>query len=168
MQTIWLLGSAALCIYSTTSIAKIWPSTMCCCQYLTNIPESVHSRTNSRKYHMIALTDLNFFRKSVMEFCPFIDSATMDFAKDLELPGLPTTNRGILSSTHTAIMNTFSLKAALRAMFGPSTMLERNASWQLKDVEMNSNKNTLDTGRIELHHCTAWLQVLDYAVQCTI
>ena len=75
-----------------------------------------------------ALTDLNFFRKSVLEFCPFMDSATIDFAKDFELPGFPTTNSGILSSMHTAIMNTFSLRAALRAMFGPSTMFERNTS----------------------------------------
>ena len=93
---------------------------------------------------MITLTDLNFFRKSVLEFCPFIDSAMMDFAKDFELPGFPTTNRGILSWIHTAIMNTFSLRAALQAMLGPSTMLERNASWQLKDIELNINKTTLD------------------------
>ena len=66
-----------------------------------------------------------------------MDLATMDFAKDFELPGFPTTNSGILSSMHTAIMNTFSLRAALRAMFGPSTMFERNTSWQLKDVEEN-------------------------------
>ena len=86
------------------------------------IAEPIHTHAHYN------LTDLNLFRKSVSEFCPFIDSATMDLAKDFELPGFPTTNRGILSSMHTAIMNTFSLRAALRAMFGPSTMFERNTS----------------------------------------
>lgn len=115
---------------------------------------------------MITLTDLNCFRKSVLEFCPFIDSAMMDFAKDFELPGFPTTNSGILSWIHTTIMNTFSLRAALRAMLGPSTMFERNASWQLKDIELNSNKTTLDKCMIELHHYSAWSPVeLGYAIQ---
>ena len=84
---------------------------------------------------MTVLTDLNFFRKSFLEFWPFMDSAIMDFAKDLELPGFPTTKRGILSSTHTAIMNTFSLRAALWAILSPSSMFSRNASWQLLHVE---------------------------------
>ena len=47
----------------------------------------------------------------------------MDLANDLELPGLPTRKRGILSSIQMAIMKTFSLRAAFLAMFGPSTML---------------------------------------------
>jgi len=44
----------------------------------------------------------------------------MDLARDFELPGLPTKNSGILSSIQTTIMNTFSRKAALLAMFCPS------------------------------------------------
>ena len=53
-------------------------------------------------------------------------------AKDFELPGLPTTKSGIRNSVQTAIMNTFSLNAAFRAMFLPSSMLYKNALLQLK------------------------------------
>ena len=57
----------------------------------------------------------------------------MAFASDLELPGFPTRNSGILRSMHTAIINTFSLRAALRAMFSPNTILSSNTSWHLRE-----------------------------------
>ena len=77
-----------------------------------------------------------------------MDSAIIDFAKDLELPGFPTTKRGILSSTHTVIMNTFSLRAALWAILSPSSMFSRNASWQLLCMEIAAcNVHTLKVQR---------------------
>ena len=74
------------------------------------------------------LTCLKDLRRSFWEACPLMESATMALASDLELPGFPTRNRGILRSTHTAIMNTFSLRAALRAMFSPNTILSSRTS----------------------------------------
>ena len=59
---------------------------------------------------------------------PSIEAATMDLASDLELPGLPTRNKGILNSIHIAIINTFSLSAAFLAILGPSFMLSRRTS----------------------------------------
>jgi hypothetical protein len=48
------------------------------------------------------------------------------FAKDLELPGLPTTNNGMRNSVQTAIMKTFSLRAVFLAMFSASCMSFKN------------------------------------------
>ena len=58
----------------------------------------------------------------------------MDLANDLELPGFPTKKSGIFSSIQTTIINTFSLKAVLRAMFGGIFMLFRNTSWHLSST----------------------------------
>ena len=55
----------------------------------------------------------------------------MDFARDLELPGLPTRKRGIRNSMQIAIIKTFSLRAAFLAMLGPKVMLSSSTSWQL-------------------------------------
>ena len=65
-------------------------------------------------------TCLNVLKRADLEASPSMLSVTTVLASDLELPGLPTTNNGILSSIHTTIMNTFSLKAVLRAMLSPS------------------------------------------------
>jgi len=62
---------------------------------------------------------------------PCIEDCTMDLARDLELPGLPTRKRGILNSIQIAIMNTFSRRAAFLAIFGPRVMLSSSTSWQL-------------------------------------
>jgi len=56
----------------------------------------------------------------------------MDLAKDLELPGLPTKNNGILNSIHTTIINTFSLSAALLAILGPNFICLKNMVWHLQ------------------------------------
>ena len=56
----------------------------------------------------------------------------MVFAKDFELPGFPTTNNGIRSSTQITIINTFSHKALFRAMLPLSSNSFKNISWQLK------------------------------------
>ena len=65
---------------------------------------------------------------------PCMLSATTVLASDLELPGLPTTNSGILSSMQTTIMNTFSLRAVFRAMLGPSSNSLSTARWQLRKI----------------------------------
>ena len=77
---------------------------------------------------VVNLTSLNPFSRSDLEACPCIELATMDLAKDLELPGLPTKKRGMRNSMHTAIMKMFSLRAAFRAMFGPRVMLSNSTS----------------------------------------
>ena len=68
-------------------------------------------------------TSLNDLRSFVLDDFPFIELETIDFARDFELPGLPTKKRGILRSMQIAIMKTFSLRAAFRAMFLPNSML---------------------------------------------
>lgn len=74
------------------------------------------------------LTCFKHFSKSLVDDCPRIELATMVLAKDLELPGFPTRNNGILSSMHTVIMKTFSRRAAFFAMLGPKTILSSSAS----------------------------------------
>ena len=81
---------------------------------------------------MSVVTCLKVLKSSDLAASPCMLSATTVLAKDLELPGLPTTNSGILSSTHTTIMNTFSLKAVFLAMLGPSSNSLSTAFWQLK------------------------------------
>ncbi len=66
------------------------------------------------------VTCLKVLKSSDLAASPCMLSATTVLARDFELPGLPTTNNGILSSMHTTIMNTFSLKAVFLAMLGPS------------------------------------------------
>ena len=77
------------------------------------------------------VTCLKVLKSSDFAASPCMLWATTVFAKDLELPGFPTTNNGILSSIHTTIMNTFSLKAVLRAILGPSSNSFSTAFWQL-------------------------------------
>ena len=62
-------------------------------------------------------TFLNSLSLSLVDSSPCIEFETIDFARDFELPGFPTRKRGIRSSMHITIINTFSLRAALRAMF---------------------------------------------------
>lgn len=62
---------------------------------------------------------------------PCMISATMVFARDLELPGFPTKKRGIRSSMEITIMNTFSLRALFFAMFLSKLTFSRNTSWHL-------------------------------------
>ena len=76
-------------------------------------------------------TCLNPRSSSELEAVPCMEAWTMDFARDLELPGLPTRKRGIRSSMQIAIMKTFSLRAAFLAMFGPRVILSSSTSWQL-------------------------------------
>ena len=75
-----------------------------------------------------SFTCLNFCNNGLEEVAPCIESATMDFAKDLELPGFPTKNSGIFSSIQIIIINTFSRKALLRATFCGSFKLFKNTS----------------------------------------
>ena len=70
-------------------------------------------------------TSLNVFIKGFSEAFPNIESATIDLAKDFELPGLPIKKRGILNSIQIAIIKTFSLRAAFLAMFWPNFMLSK-------------------------------------------
>ena len=76
-------------------------------------------------------TCLNPRSSSELEAVPCMEACTMDFARDLELPGLPTRKSGIRSSMQIAIMKTFSLRAAFLAMFGPRVILSSSTSWQL-------------------------------------
>ena len=78
-------------------------------------------------------TCLKFLNSIDLAASPCMLSATTVLAKDLELPGLPTTNSGILTSMHTTIMNTFSLRAVFRAMLGPSSNSFSTACWQLEN-----------------------------------
>lgn len=84
--------------------------------------------------YIVYFTCLKFWNNDDDEAAPCIESATMDLARDLELPGFPTKKSGIFSSMQTTIINTFSLKAVLRAIFGGSFMLFKNTSWHLKLV----------------------------------
>ena len=86
-------------------------------------------------------TCLNVLKRSDLEASPSMLSVTTVLASDLELPGLPTTNNGILSSIHTTIMNTFSLKAVLRAMLSPSFSSFSTAFWQLGEQKCTKNCN---------------------------
>ena len=83
------------------------------------------------KLNLFYFTCLNPLRSSELEAVPCMEACTMDFARDLELPGLPTRKRGIRSSMQIAIMKTFSLRAAFLAMFGPRVILSSSTSWQL-------------------------------------
>ena len=76
-------------------------------------------------------TCLNVLKSCDRAASPCMLSWTTVLANDLELPGLPTTNKGILSSMQITIMKTFSLSAVLRAMFGPSSSSSRTAHWHL-------------------------------------
>lgn len=62
---------------------------------------------------------------------PCMISATMVFARDLELPGFPTKKRGIRSSMEITIMNTFSLRALFFAIFLSKLTFSRKTSWHL-------------------------------------
>lgn len=73
-------------------------------------------------------TSLKCFSKLLDDPAPCIEEVTMLFARDLELPGFPMMNRGILSSMQITIMKTFSLSATLCAMLGPTSILARRAS----------------------------------------
>lgn len=79
-------------------------------------------------------TCLKFLNSLDLAASPCMLSATTVLAKDLELPGFPTTNSGILSSMHTTIMNTFSLRAVFRAMLRPRSNSLSTARWQLKKI----------------------------------
>ena len=76
-------------------------------------------------------TCLNVLKSCDRAASPCMLSWTTVLANDLELPGLPTTNKGILSSMQITIMKTFSLSAVLRAMFAPSSSSSRTARWHL-------------------------------------
>lgn len=77
-------------------------------------------------------TDFSALNTGVFAASPCIASATMVFASDLELPGLPTKKSGMRNSMQITIMNTFSLRAWLRAMLGPRSTPSRNTSWHLQ------------------------------------
>ena len=80
----------------------------------------------------VSLACLNPLSSSELDAVPCMEDCTMDLARDLELPGLPTRKRGIRSSMHIVIMKTFSRRAAFLAMFGPRVMLSSSISWQLR------------------------------------
>ena len=82
----------------------------------------------------IVFTCLKLLNSLDLAASPCMLSATTVLAKDLELPGFPTTNSGILSSMHTTIMNTFSLKAVFGAIFGPKVNSLSTARWQLREI----------------------------------
>ena len=62
-------------------------------------------------------TCFKFLNNALWELPAFMLVDITSFAKDLELPGLPTTNNGIRSSVQIAIINTFSLRAIFLAIF---------------------------------------------------
>lgn len=85
----------------------------------------------SNKNEEFLSTCLKFRNTGEADEFPCIISATMVFASDFELPGLPTRNSGIRSSIETTIMNTFSLRALFFAMFLSKLTFSRNTSWHL-------------------------------------
>ena len=62
-------------------------------------------------------TCFKFLNISLSELPAFMLVDITSFAKDLELPGLPTTNNGMRSSVQIAIINTFSLRGIFLAIF---------------------------------------------------
>ena len=62
-------------------------------------------------------TCFKFLNSLLCELRAFMLVDITSFAKDLELPGLPTTNNGMRNSVQIAIMKTFSLRAVFLAMF---------------------------------------------------
>lgn len=85
-------------------------------------------KINISNKNEIMSTCLKFRNSGETDEFPCIISATMVFASDFELPGLPTRNRGIRSSIETTIMNTFSLRALFFAMFLSKLTFSRNTS----------------------------------------
>ena len=88
---------------------------------------------NLIEYNLVKLlnvihTSFSFRNNSISELGPFIEFIIIDFAKDLELPGFPTRNSGILRLVHTTIINTFSRRAEFLAMFFPNFMLSNKTS----------------------------------------
>ena len=71
-------------------------------------------------------TCFKFLNNSLREFPAFMLVDITSFAKDFELPGLPTTNNGIRNSVQIAIIKTFSLKAIFLAIFCPSCTSFKN------------------------------------------
>ncbi len=80
---------------------------------------------------MRPLTCLSFLKSSDPDASPCIDFEMTVLARDFELPGLPTKNRGMRSSMQINIMKTFSLRALFRAMNASSSTSSRNTSWHL-------------------------------------
>ena len=90
-----------------------------------------HNPTEYELRSITSLACLNPLKSSELDAVPCMEDCTMDLARDLELPGLPTRKRGIRFSMQIAIMKTFSRRAAFLAMFGPRVMLSSSTSWQL-------------------------------------
>lgn len=87
---------------------------------------SLFSFANLLQYnYTYAFTCLKFLQTCELAAFPFMALATMVLARDLELPGFPTRNRGILSSIQTTIIKTFSLKALFLAMFVPKLSVSK-------------------------------------------
>ena len=78
-------------------------------------------------------TSLKSFKSSDSDVLPSIESATIDLARDFELPGFPTRKSGIRNSMQITIMNTFSRRAAFLAILDPNFMLPRRTSWVLQN-----------------------------------
>ena len=97
-----------------------------------------------KEKNLFYFTCLNPRSSFELEAVPCMETCTMDFARDLELPGFPTRKRGIRRSMQTAIIKTFSLRAAFLAMFGPRVILSSSTSWQLwrKKVSRRQDKKS--------------------------
>ena len=105
------------------------------------------SRTNvmlllqKKKY----FTCFNFLKSSEPDASPCMALDMTVFAKDFELPGLPTRNNGMRSSMQINIMKTFSFSALFRAMNGSNSTSSRKTSWHLcKQIERCTGKECLD------------------------
>lgn len=70
----------------------------------------------SDPWYMRVKIDGNFLNRSFLEQVPLKDLVTKFIAKDLELPGFPTMNKGILLMMQTIIAKIFSFKRLLRPM----------------------------------------------------
>ena len=72
---------------------------------------------NGEHWKLTKYVSFKFWYNSDRELRPIMARDTIDLASDFELPGLPTMNSGMRSSMQIIIMNTFSSRAELRAIF---------------------------------------------------
>lgn len=94
-------------------------------------------------------TCLRLLKRDESESRPCMLWSRIVLDRDFELPGFPTRNNGIRSSTHTTIMKKFSLKARFFAMLSFNFKFCKKAIWHLfyeakKNIKITHNFYMLD------------------------
>ena len=94
----------------------------------TKSTNKVTDARNMKVWHTL----LSFLKSGESEVEPSKASPTIVLARDLEVPGLPMRNSGILNSMHMTIMKMFSLRVELAAMPGVRLSSLKKADWTLR------------------------------------